>query len=92
MRAAFNKYNFLLTAALGAGKDTIDVAYDVPSLSVYLDYFHMMCYDYHGAWDQKTGANAPLKSQDVLNVVSLVDNRQNCRNKLLVVGRFLGCK
>ncbi|RZC36518.1 Glyco hydro 18 domain containing protein [Asbolus verrucosus] len=54
--------------AFGAGKDTIDVAYDVQGLSVYLDFIHMMCYDYHGAWDQKTGANAPLTSSDVLNV------------------------
>lgn len=68
LRAAFDKYNFLLTAAFGAGKDTIDVAYDVKGLSVYLDFIHMMCYDYHGAWDQKTGANAPLRSSDVLNV------------------------
>ncbi|KRT81410.1 glycoside hydrolase, partial [Oryctes borbonicus] len=28
----------------------------------------MMCYDYHGAWDSRTGANAPLRSSDVLNV------------------------
>lgn len=68
LRAAFDKYNLLLTAAFGAGKDTIDVAYDVKGLSAYLDFIHMMCYDYHGAWDQKTGANAPLRSSDVLNV------------------------
>lgn len=59
-----------MTAAFGAGKDTIDIGYDVAGLSVYLDYIHMMCYDYHGAWDQKTGANAPLKSADDLNVVN----------------------
>ncbi|CAG9764757.1 unnamed protein product [Ceutorhynchus assimilis] len=68
LKAAFRKHNLLLTAAFGAGKDTIDVAYDVEGLAIYLDFIHMMCYDYHGAWDQKTGANAPLKSSDVLNV------------------------
>lgn len=69
LKAAFRKHNLILTAAFGAGKDTIDVAYDVEGLGVYLDFIHMMCYDYHGAWDQKTGANAPLRSSDVLNVV-----------------------
>ncbi|CAG9854412.1 unnamed protein product [Phyllotreta striolata] len=68
LKAAFKKHNLLLTAAFGASKATIDVAYDVLGLSVYLDYFHMMCYDYHGAWDKKTGANAPLRSSDTLNV------------------------
>ncbi|XP_044746225.1 probable chitinase 2 [Coccinella septempunctata] len=68
LRAEFKKHNLLLTAAFGAGKDTIDVAYDVEGLSAYLDFIHMMCYDYHGAWDQKTGANAPLKADDVLSV------------------------
>lgn len=68
LKAAFRKHNLLLTAAFGAGKDTIDIAYDVEGLSIYLDFIHMMCYDYHGAWDQKTGANAPLRSNDVLNV------------------------
>ncbi|KAJ8972352.1 hypothetical protein NQ317_008762 [Molorchus minor] len=64
LRAAFRKYNLLLTAAFGAGKDTIDGAYDVEGLSVYLDFIHMMCYDYHGTWDKKTGANAPLRSSE----------------------------
>ncbi|XP_057656172.1 probable chitinase 2 [Diorhabda carinulata] len=68
LRAAFRKHNLLLTAAFSAGKDTIDVAYDVEGLSVYLDFIHMMCYDYHGPWDRKTGANAPLKGPDTLNV------------------------
>jgi GH18 family chitinase len=27
------------------------------------DYVHVMCYDYHGKWDKKTGHNAPLHSR-----------------------------
>ena len=77
LRAVFNKFNLLLTAAFGAGEDTINIAYDVAGLSVYLDYIHMMCYDYHGTWDGRTGPNAPLKSSDVLNVVSI-----SCIHKL----------
>jgi len=51
------------TAAIGAAAPTIDVAYDVPKLYKYLDYVHIMCYDYHGKWDRKTGHNAPLYSR-----------------------------
>ncbi|XP_046683989.1 probable chitinase 2 isoform X2 [Homalodisca vitripennis] len=53
-----------LTAALGAGKDTMEVAYDLSQLNQYLDHIHLMCYDYHGKWDSQTGANAPLHSAD----------------------------
>ena len=60
MRKEFNKFGYLLTAALGASKNTIDVSYDIPKLSKYLDYLHMMCYDYHGPWGTSLGANAPL--------------------------------
>ncbi len=75
LRLAFNAHGFLLTAAIGAAAPTIDVAYDVPKMYKYLDYVHVMCYDYHGKWDRKTGHNAPLyprkheKGQDLfLNV------------------------
>lgn len=60
LRAAFSNTNMLLTAAIGAAKATIDVAYDVEKMYQYLDYVHVMCYDYHGKWDKKTGHNAPL--------------------------------
>lgn len=70
LKAAFQKHNLLVTAAFGAGKDTIDAAYDVRGLAAYLDFIHMMCYDYHGSWDSKLGANAPLRAppNDVLSV------------------------
>lgn len=61
LKEAFEPRGYILTAALGAGKDTMDNAYDLPKLSKYLDFIHMMCYDYHGTWDGVVGANAPLK-------------------------------
>jgi len=50
----------LLTAAVGVGKPTIDVAYDVPGMSKYLDMINLMTYDLHGGWEDRTGHNAPL--------------------------------
>jgi len=60
LKEAFTPENLLLTTAIGAAPDTIDVAYDVPNMYKYLDYVHIMCYDYHGKWDKRTGHNAPL--------------------------------
>ncbi|KDR12054.1 putative chitinase 2 [Zootermopsis nevadensis] len=62
LREEFDKHGWLLTAALGVGQDTVDAAYNIPALSRYLDYIHAMCYDLHGSWDKRVGANAPLKS------------------------------
>lgn len=80
LRQAFAKHKFLLTAAIGAAAETIDVAYDVPAMYKYLDYVHVMCYDYHGKWEHKTGHNAPLYSRPgeegkdkVLNVEYTID-------------------
>ena len=63
LKDAFKVHKFLLTAAIGAGKATIDISYDVPNMYKYLDYVNVMCYDYHGKWDKKTGHNAPLKAR-----------------------------
>ncbi|XP_026755923.2 probable chitinase 2 [Galleria mellonella] len=71
LKEAFQDKGYILTAALGAGKNTMDVAYDLAKLSRYLDLIHMMCYDYHGTWDGFVGANAPLRGgsdEDALSV------------------------
>ncbi|GJQ78433.1 hypothetical protein Trydic_g11554 [Trypoxylus dichotomus] len=68
LRAAYDEHNFLLTAALGASKDTIDNGYDISELSMHLDYMFMMCYDYSGMWSRMIGPNAPLHGPDLLNV------------------------
>jgi chitinase len=70
LKEQLQKYNLLLTSAFGAGKATVDSAYNVKALAKYLDFFHIMCYDYHGSWDKIVGPNAPLISEGVLNVVS----------------------
>lgn len=46
----------------------IDEAYDIPQLSKYLDFLHIMCYDYGGAWDRRVTANAPLTSNNTFSV------------------------
>ncbi|XP_065360419.1 probable chitinase 2 [Calliphora vicina] len=75
LREQFNPHGLLLTTAIGASKKVIDEAYDVRQLSRYLDYLHIMCYDYHGSWDRKVGYNAPLTAPngDVLSVQFTID-------------------
>ncbi|GFS04103.1 chitinase-3-like protein 1 [Elysia marginata] len=50
----------LLTAAVPAGKDKVDVGYDVPALTRVCDFISLMTYDLHGSWDSTTGINSPL--------------------------------
>lgn len=62
----------LLTSAIGAGYQTIDISYDIPALGQVLDLLNVMTYDYHGSWDNVTGVNAPLYPQpDRWSVVRL---------------------
>ena len=76
LKAAFRPYNFLLTAAVGAGKPTIDAGYDIPKVCENLDLVHLMAYDLRGfvalesclvcmdssssAWEQETGVHVSL--------------------------------
>ena len=48
MREAFEPHGLQLTAAVSAGFETIDKAYDIASMSLYLDWIALMTYDYHG--------------------------------------------
>ncbi|KAG5676387.1 hypothetical protein PVAND_006227 [Polypedilum vanderplanki] len=69
----FKKHNLYLSSAFGASKKIIDSAYNVKALAPYLDSFHIMCYDYFGSWDKKVGLNAPLETDDDLNVKFSID-------------------
>nr|XP_031849252.1 probable chitinase 10 [Nomia melanderi] len=60
LNAAFEPKGLLLSAAVSAGKQVIDVAYDAPALVEHLDWIGVMSYDYHGPWEPKTGHTAPL--------------------------------
>ncbi|KAM9211844.1 chitinase-3-like protein 1 isoform 2-T2 [Dugong dugon] len=50
----------LLSAAVSAGKVTLDSGYDIPQISQHLDFISLMTYQFHGAWHQTTGHHSPL--------------------------------
>ncbi|XP_061112819.1 acidic mammalian chitinase-like isoform X1 [Conger conger] len=50
----------MLTAAVPAGKGTIDAGYEIPEISKYLDFISVMTYDFHGSHETLTGHNSPL--------------------------------
>uniref|UniRef100_A0A4W3H3H1 chitinase n=1 Tax=Callorhinchus milii TaxID=7868 RepID=A0A4W3H3H1_CALMI len=51
---ATGRARLLVTAAVSAGKGTIDAGYEMGLLG------NVMTYDFHGAWETKTGHNSPL--------------------------------
>ncbi|XP_023564402.1 chitinase-3-like protein 1 [Octodon degus] len=54
------KEQLLLSAAVSAGKVTIDTGYDIDQIARYLDFISILTYDFHGAWRQATGHHSPL--------------------------------
>jgi len=72
LKEELKPHNLILTSAIGASKKTIDEAYNILELSKYLDFLHIMCYDYGGSWDKRITANAPLHSDDELNVEATI--------------------
>ena len=74
LSTAFKPKGYLLSAAVSAGKPTIDQAYDVRTLGQYLDFINVMSYDLHGHWDKKTGHHSALyqHSQDSSNYLNTV--------------------
>ncbi|XP_031707928.1 acidic mammalian chitinase-like [Anarrhichthys ocellatus] len=50
----------MLTAAVAAGKATIDSGYQIAQIGAVLDYIHVMSYDFHGSWEHNVGQNSPL--------------------------------
>lgn len=54
------KVKLLLTAAVAAGKQTAESAYEISKISQGLDFINLMTYDFHGSWERVTGLNSPL--------------------------------
>ncbi|KAF6212525.1 hypothetical protein GE061_013048 [Apolygus lucorum] len=57
---AFKPHGLLLSAAVSPAKKVVDNGYDVKTMSEKLDWIAVMCYDYHGQWDKRTGHVAPM--------------------------------
>ncbi|ELP85315.1 chitotriosidase-1 precursor, putative [Entamoeba invadens IP1] len=62
-----NKEPLLITVAAPAGIQNIQNI-DVETVSKYIDWFNLMTYDLHGAWDNITGPHTALYSTDGLSV------------------------
>ncbi|KAE8623449.1 hypothetical protein XENTR_v10005612 [Xenopus tropicalis] len=58
--AATNQSRLLMTAAVSAGKGTIDAGYEIAEIGKTLDFISVMTYDFHGGWDPVSGHNSPL--------------------------------
>jgi len=86
LKEAFTEHKLLLSAAIGAGKATIDISYDVPNMYKYLDFVNVMCYDYHGRWDKRTGHNAPLRARPNEDENNKVLNDEFTINYLIQLG------
>lgn len=78
LREEFEKQEppLLLAVALSGYKEVIDKAYEVHEISRAVDFMSVMTYDYHGAWESKSGHIAPLfaspgDSNPYYNVVSI---------------------
>ncbi|KAL6223765.1 hypothetical protein ACLB2K_002623 [Fragaria x ananassa] len=61
---ATNRSPLLLTAAVYFSAefflDPVIRSYPIKYMEKYLDWANVMCFDYHGAWSNITGPNAPL--------------------------------
>ncbi|XP_047195278.1 acidic mammalian chitinase-like [Hippoglossus stenolepis] len=55
-----NRPRLMLTAAVSAGKGTIDSGYQIAQIGAVLDYIHVMTYDFHGSGEHNVGENSPL--------------------------------
>ncbi|XP_024149530.2 chitotriosidase-1 isoform X2 [Oryzias melastigma] len=71
--ASTGQARLLISAAVAAGKGTIDAGYEISELAKYLDFVNVMTYDFHGSWENVTGHNSPLfrSSQDTSDQIHL---------------------
>lgn len=77
LKQAFAPHGLLVTAAVAAGQNTAESAYEILEISKSLDFINLMAYDLHGGWEKTTGhhtdSNPHLRySMEALSVVNSV--------------------
>ncbi|KAJ9585129.1 hypothetical protein L9F63_003081, partial [Diploptera punctata] len=60
LRTKFDQNGYVLSAAVPGDYGSVANAYDISSVSQYVDFLNVMTYDMHGAWESATGENSPL--------------------------------
>ncbi|CAH2221300.1 acidic mammalian chitinase-like [Pelobates cultripes] len=55
-----NKARLMVTAAVGSSIPNVKSGFQIPQLSQFLDFIHVMSYDLHGSWEGYAGENSPL--------------------------------
>ncbi|KAK4025917.1 hypothetical protein OUZ56_014951 [Daphnia magna] len=58
-----NRERLLLTMAVPAGVDTIELGFDIRSLNRDLDFINILSYDYHVATEPQVNHHAPLRAR-----------------------------
>lgn len=64
LRDQLSSVGKMLTLAVSANPRTIQSGYDIQTIVGLVDYISVMSYDYHGAFDNYTGHNAPLFARE----------------------------
>lgn len=67
LRNEFDKHrdsNYELAVAISGYKEVIDLGYDILAIGEYVDFLSVMTYDYHGAWENRTGHLSPLHGSE----------------------------
>ena len=57
----------MVSSATSPAIERVKAGYDAKSIGADEDYIGIMSYDFHGAWDQVTGAQAPLYNKERVN-------------------------
>lgn len=68
----------LLSMAIPAGIEYLEKGYDLPRLNEYLDFFNLLSYDYHSAFEPAVNHHSPLYGLEE-------DNEYNYDSELTIV-------
>ncbi|KAM3618531.1 uncharacterized protein V6R79_021341 [Siganus canaliculatus] len=57
---ATGRPRLMISAAVAAGKGTVDAGYEIPEMAKTLDFINVLTYDFSGPWENVTAHHSPL--------------------------------